>query len=146
MALGQQGQLGQLQHVSWVNNNTTTAGSCTYYSVLNIFLPQYLRLHGAARLVTGYISEQFPWWRPAAALSAMVPIFTLACDYIRPGPGHTGQWSQETGHWSAPSSVVRGTSCPPCPAPALELATNLRESWLDPESHLSILIFADNRL
>ena len=79
MALGQQ---GQLQHVSWVNNNTTTAGSCKYYSVLNIFLPQYLRLHGAARLVTGYISEQFPWWRPAA-VSAMVPIYTLACDNIR---------------------------------------------------------------
>ena len=84
--------------------------------------PQYLSISA------GYISaEQFPWWRPAAALSAMVPIFTLARDYIRPGHGHTGQWSQETGHWSAPSSVVTGTSCPPCPAPALELATNLRE-------------------
>ena len=127
MALGQQGQLGQLQHVSWVNNNTTTAGSCTYYSVLNIFLPQYLRLHGAARLVTGYISEQFPWWRPAA-VSAMVPIFTLYSAITSdPGPGHTGQWSQETGHWSAPSPVVTGTSCPPCPAPTIELPTNLRE-------------------
>ena len=124
MALGQQGQLGQLQHVSWVNNNTTTAGSCTYYSVLNIFLPPYLRIHGPRSRDAGYISEQFPWWRPAA-VSAMVPIFTLACDYIR--PGHTGQWSQETGHWSAPSPVVTGTSCPPCPALALELPTNLRE-------------------
>ena len=41
--------------------------------------PQYLSISA------GYISaEQFPWWRPAAALSAMVPIFTLACDYNRP--------------------------------------------------------------
>ena len=142
MALGQQGQLGQLQHVSWVNNDTTTAGSCTYYSVLNIFLPQYLRLHGAAMLVTSVNSshggdqQQFQRW----FLFLLLPAITSD-----PGHGHTGQWSQETGHWSAPSPVVTGTSCPPCPAPTLELPTNFAK-FDKQDPCLSVIIFLSSNM
>ena len=122
MALGQQ---GQLQHVSWVNNDTTTtAHSCKYHGC-----PQYLNICVSMEprgwvLVTSVNSshggdqQQFQRW----FLFLLLPAITS-----EPGPGHTGQWSLETGHWSAPSPVVTGTSCPPCPAPALELPTNLRD-------------------
>ena len=87
--------------------------------------PQYL----SPTISAGYISaEQFP----AAALSAMVPIFTLACDYIRPWTWT--HWPVVPGDRALECTIAsgHGDQLPTLPGPGTRADIEPSRSLIDP--------------